>query len=55
MRKLGKDGTSWTPTEKRKRDRAMRQFSKRNKGYAIGISDEYRAGYDAIDWGGEKK
>jgi len=51
LRKTGKDGTTWTPTEQRKRDKAMRQFSQRAKGYGVGISDAYREGYDSIDWG----
>lgn len=51
MRKLGKDGPTLTPTEKAKKDRLMRQFSKRNKGYAVSISQEYRDRYDQIDWG----
>lgn len=51
MRKLGKDGPSYTPTEQRKKDRLMRQFSKRAKGYAVSISDAYRDGYDQVDWG----
>lgn len=50
MRKLAKDGTTWTPTEKRKRDKALKQFSGRAKGYAVGISEEYRSNYDSIDW-----
>lgn len=53
MRKLGKDGNSFTPTEKRKKDKAMRQFSKQRKGYAVAISDAYRVGYDGIHWGDE--
>lgn len=50
QRKLGKDGTTWTPTEALKRERLMRQFSARNKGYAVGISEAFEAGYDGIDW-----
>lgn len=50
MRKLAKDGTTWTPSEAVKRDRLLRQFSKRVKGYAVAISPEFREGYDAIDW-----
>ena len=52
-RKLGKDGATWTPTELRKRDKAMRQFGKRMKGYGVAISEAYREGYDGIDWGTE--
>lgn len=54
MRKLAKDGTSWTPTEKLKRNRLMKQFAKHGrKGYEVssGNSEAYRAGYDLIDWG----
>lgn len=50
IRKLAGDGPSWTPTEKRKRDRALKQFSGRAKGYAVGISQAYRDAYDSIDW-----
>lgn len=50
LRKTGKDGTSWTPTEKARRDRLMRQFAARNKGYGVAISKAYRDGYDGIDW-----
>ena len=50
MRKLGRDGTSFTPTEQAKKNRLMRQFAQRNKGYGVSISDAYRQGYDAIDW-----
>lgn len=50
VRKLAHDGPSWTPTEKRKRDKALKQFSARAKGFAVGISDEYRENYDGIDW-----
>lgn len=55
QRKLGKDGTTWTPTEQRKRDKAMRQFAKRQKGYGVSISQEYRDGYDAIRWKDEEE
>lgn len=53
MRKLAKDGTSWTPTERLKRDRLMKQFAKKGrKGYGLsGNSPEYQRNYDAIDWG----
>lgn len=50
IRKSAKDGTSFTPTEKRLRDRLMRQFSKQAKGYAVGVSEAFKANYDAIDW-----
>lgn len=53
MRKLGKDGTTLTPTEKAKKDRLMRQFSKRNKGYAVAISEAFKENYEKIDWGNE--
>lgn len=54
IRKLGKDGNSLTPTEQRKKDTLMKQFSKfGRKGYNVssGSSEEYRANYDLIDWG----
>ena len=54
VRKLGKDGPSWTPTEKLKRDRLMRQFMRTGrKGAQVsaGNSPEYMANYDLIDWG----
>lgn len=51
IRKLAKDGSTWTPTEARKRDGLLKQFSARNKGFAVGISEEYRNNYDGIDWG----
>jgi len=50
LRKLAHDGPSWTPSEKRKRDRLLKQFSARAKGYAVGLSAEYRNNYDSIDW-----
>lgn len=52
MRKLAKDGKSWTPTESRKRDRMLKQFCKKGrKGVAYsGNSEAYKAGWDAIDW-----
>lgn len=49
-RKLAHDGPSWTPSEARKRDRLLKQFSARAKGYAIGCSQEFRDNYDSIDW-----
>lgn len=53
MRKLAKDGKTWTPTERLKRNRMLKQFCKRGrKGVALtGNSPEYLANYDAIDWG----
>lgn len=54
MRKLGKDGNSFTPTEQRKKNELMRQFMKRTEQYADRDADAaYRAGYDLIDWGRE--
>jgi hypothetical protein len=50
IRKLAGDGPSWTPTEKRKRDGLLKQFSARAKGFGVGISQEYRDRYDEIDW-----
>lgn len=50
MRKSGKDGPSWTPTEKVRRDKAMRQFSKQGKGYGCGISQTFRDNFDLIRW-----
>lgn len=53
IRKLAKDGTSWTPTEALKRDKLMRQFMRTGrKGAQVtaGNSPEYREGYDKIDW-----
>lgn len=50
MRKSGKDGTSFTASEQAQKNRLMRQFSHRNKGYGCAISEAYREGYDGIDW-----
>lgn len=53
QRKLAKDGNTWTPTEQRKRDKALKQFCKfgrKGVGVSSGNSEEYKAGYDAIDW-----
>lgn len=53
-RKLAKDGKTWTPTEKLKRDKLLRQFmrtGRKGAQVASGASPEYRAGYDGIDWG----
>lgn len=49
-RKLAADGLSYTPSEKRKRDRLMRQFSKQAKGYGCAISEQFRDNFDKIDW-----
>jgi hypothetical protein len=46
MRKLGPDGASWTPTERRQKDRLMKQFTKL-EGQA-GNSDAFREGWDRI-------
>jgi hypothetical protein len=53
MRKLGKDGTTWTPTEQRKRDQLLKQFTHGQRGYnlAEGNSEAYRANFELIDWG----
>lgn len=48
IRKRGKDGKPFTPTEQRKRDQLMRQFLHRDG--QQGNSPEYIANYDAIDW-----
>ena len=56
MRKLGKDGPSFTPTEKRKKDRLMKQFSRMGrKGYEIssGNSQAYQDGWERI-FGGKR-
>lgn len=55
LRKLAKDGTSWTPTEQRKRDALMRQFTKAGKGVAVrsGNSPEYQEGWERV-FGGKK-
>lgn len=53
VRKLAKDGTSWTPTERLKRDKLMRQFMRTGrKGAQVssGNSPEYEEGYSLIDW-----
>lgn len=49
IRKLARDGTTWTPTELSTRNRLMRQFCKMPEN-AVG-SEAYRANYDLIDWG----
>lgn len=48
MRKLARDGKTWTPTEKRTRDRLMKQFCRLESGG--GNSEEYRRRFDLIDW-----
>lgn len=52
MRKLGPDGASWTPTEKRRKDRLMKQFCKGDG--PRGNSDAYRDAWDRI-WGSKKE
>lgn len=52
IRKSARDG-GFTPTEQRKKNQLMKQFSKYGrKGYEVssGNSPEYRANYDLIDW-----
>jgi hypothetical protein len=49
QRKSGRDGPSWTPTERRIKDQLMRQFMRTGEGPG-GVSDLFRANYDAIDW-----
>lgn len=49
IRKLAKDGTTWTPTEQRTRDRCLRQFCNAGrKGVEVssGNSDAYKRGWD---------
>ena len=58
MRKLGKDGTTLTPTERYKKDKLMRQFCRtKRKGVEVasGNSEEYRRNWDLIDWGSGQK
>ena len=53
VRRGAKDG-SLSPTEKLKKSRLMKQFSKvGNKGYEVrsGNSEAFRNNFDAIDWG----
>lgn len=55
QRKLAKDGTTWTPTEARTRDRLLRQFQRtgrKGSNVSSGASQEYRDGWDRI-WGGK--
>lgn len=54
LRKSGKDGTNWTPTERLKKNKAMKQFMRTGrKGAEVssGNSEAYQANYDLIDWG----
>ncbi len=51
MRKLAHDGTSWTPTESRKRDQLMRQFVKGDG--PRGNTDAYREAWERIFRGKE--
>lgn len=56
MRKLAKDGKTWTPTEQRKRDKALKQFCKfgrKGVGLSSGASEEYKDGWERI-FGGKK-
>lgn len=48
IRRSGKDGASFTPTEKRKKDRLMRQFLKGSQDGPRGASPEYCSGYDRM-------
>lgn len=53
QRKLAKDGKTWTPTERLKRDQLMRQFMRTGrKGAQVsaGNSEAFREGYDQINW-----
>lgn len=53
IRKLAKDGTTWTPTEQVTRNRVMKQFCKAGrKGVEVssGNSEAYKKGYEGIDW-----
>ena len=48
IRKLAKDGTTWTPTEQVQRDKCLRQFCKAGrKGVEVtaGNSDAYKRGW----------
>lgn len=54
MRRQGKDGNSLTNTEKRTKNRLMKQFMRTGrKGAEVssGNSEKYQANYDLIDWG----
>lgn len=55
-RKLAKDGTTWTPTERVRRDKLMRQFVRNGrKGVEVssGNSAAYADGWQRI-FGGKK-
>lgn len=53
IRPGGKDGLTLTPTERRKKNQLMKQFSRAGrKGYEVssGSSPAFRENYDKIDW-----
>lgn len=45
MRKLARDGKTWTPSERRRRDQLMKQFCRLEAGSAS--TEAYRRGWDA--------
>ena len=47
MRKRGQDGKPFTPSEQARKNRLMRQFLLDGP---KGVSEEYRKGFDGIDW-----
>lgn len=49
MRKEAGDGTSWTPTERRKRDQLLSQYLKGD--VPLINSKAFQDGYDQIKWG----
>lgn len=53
MRKLARDGKTWTPTEQRLRDKLMKQFCHLEG--AAGATEAYRRGWDAAFGGPEAK
>lgn len=56
MRKLAKDGTTWTPTEQRAKDKCMRQFCRMGrKGVSVlsANTPEYQDGWERIFGGGK--
>ena len=58
IRKLGKDGSTLTPTEKYQKNKVMRQFSRcGRKGYEVssGNSAAFREGWDRIFGSPEEK
>lgn len=58
IRKLGKDGPSWTPTEQRTRDRLLKQFARAGrKGYEVssGNSEAFQDGWLAVFGSPEEK